>query len=89
MGGSQSLDMNSEKAQWVKQEASSECVVIFSKTSCPYCRMAKKVFTDMGQEYKVIELNQRNDGGQVQDILEAITGARTVSGYINFRVYHP
>ena len=79
MGGSQSVDMNSEKAQWVKQEITSDCVVIFSKTTCPYCRMAKSVFAEIGQETKVIELNNRSDGGEIQDILNHITGARTVS----------
>ena len=79
MGGSHSSDSSSEKANWVKQEIASDCVVIFSKTTCPYCRKAKNVFKDIGQEAKVIELNKRNDGGQIQDILSDMTGARTVS----------
>ena len=79
MGGSHSSDSSSEKAEWVKREIASGYVVIFSKTTCPYCRMAKNVFKDIGQEVKVIELNKRNDGGQIQDILSDMTGARTVS----------
>ncbi len=30
-------------------------------------------------EYEVIELDRRNDGGAIQDYLRQITGARTVS----------
>ena len=83
MGGSQSsVDLNSEKALWVKQQISNGCVVIFSKTSCPYCRMAKKVFSDIGQEANVIELNNRRDGGEIQDILQEMTGARTVGCFV-------
>ncbi len=80
MGASQSsADLDSEKAAWVKQQIDNACVVIFSKTTCPYCRMAKKVFSDIGQETNVIELNQRSDGGEIQDILYQMTGASTVS----------
>ena len=79
MGGSHSSDSSPEKAEWVKREIASDCVVIFSKTTCPYCRMAKNVFKNIGKEVKVIELNKRSDGSQIQDILSDMTGARTVS----------
>ena len=79
MGGSHSSGPDPEKVNWVKQEVASNCVVIFSKTTCPYCRMAKRVFSDIGQQAKVIELNQRSDGTEIQEILTSITGARTVS----------
>lgn len=54
------------------------CVVIFSKTSCPYCRMAKNVFNEIGAAYKVIELDQHDDGRRLQEALAQMTGARTV-----------
>lgn len=37
------VDMNGELAQQVKQMISNDKVVIFSKTYCPYCNMAKEV----------------------------------------------
>lgn len=58
---------------------SQNCVVIFSKTTCPYCRMAKKVFNEIGANYKVIELDQHNDGRRLQEALAQMTGTRTVS----------
>jgi len=42
----------------INQIISQDRVVIFSKTSCPYCYDAKEVFDKMGQKYTVIELNK-------------------------------
>ncbi|KAM9832013.1 glutaredoxin 2 [Neosynchiropus ocellatus] len=65
-------------ARYVNELVSQNCVVIFSKTTCPYCRMAKSVFDEIGAAYTVVELDQRGDGRGVQDALAHITGARTV-----------
>uniref|UniRef100_A0A672KEV8 Glutaredoxin-2, mitochondrial n=2 Tax=Sinocyclocheilus grahami TaxID=75366 RepID=A0A672KEV8_SINGR len=64
--------------QFVQEVVSSNCVVIFSKTTCPYCKMAKNVFKEIGAAYKVVELDQHNDGGRLQETLAQMTGARTV-----------
>ncbi|XP_068445890.1 glutaredoxin 2 isoform X2 [Clinocottus analis] len=64
--------------QYVKEMVSQNCVVIFSKTTCPYCKMAKNVFNEIGATYKVIELDEHNDGRKVQEALAQLTGARTV-----------
>ncbi|CAK6964444.1 glutaredoxin 2 [Scomber scombrus] len=65
-------------AQYVQDMVSQNCVVIFSKTTCPYCKMAKNVFNEIGATYKVIELDEHNDGRRLQEALAQITGARTV-----------
>ncbi|XP_062308819.1 glutaredoxin 2 isoform X2 [Osmerus eperlanus] len=65
-------------AQFVKDVVSHNCVVIFSKTTCPYCKMAKNVFNEIGITYKVIELDEHNDGRRLQEALAHMTGARTV-----------
>ncbi|XP_026053843.1 glutaredoxin 2 isoform X3 [Carassius auratus] len=65
-------------SQFVQDVVSSNCVVIFSKTTCPYCKMAKNVFNEIGAAYKVVELDQHNDGGRLQETLAQMTGARTV-----------
>ncbi|XP_058808791.1 uncharacterized protein LOC131674253 isoform X2 [Phymastichus coffea] len=56
----------------------SDKVVIFSKTTCPFCKMAKEVFDKLKEAYTAIELDKREDGDDIFDILEEITGARTV-----------
>uniref|UniRef100_A0A8C3FZT4 Glutaredoxin-2, mitochondrial n=1 Tax=Chrysemys picta bellii TaxID=8478 RepID=A0A8C3FZT4_CHRPI len=57
---------------------SDNCVVIFSKTTCGYCKMAKKLFQDMNVNYTAIELDMYENGSQFQDILHQMTGGRTV-----------
>ncbi|KAM7409276.1 hypothetical protein PAMA_000971 [Pampus argenteus] len=65
-------------AQYVHEVVSQNCVVIFSKTTCPYCKMAKNVFNEIGATYKVIELDEHSDGRRMQEALAQMTGARTV-----------
>nr|XP_040040898.1 glutaredoxin 2 isoform X2 [Gasterosteus aculeatus aculeatus] len=64
--------------QYVKEMVSQNCIVIFSKTTCPYCKMAKNVFEEIGASYKVVELDEHSDGRRVQEALAQMTGARTV-----------
>ncbi|KOB71218.1 Glutaredoxin [Operophtera brumata] len=95
-----------EIQQLIKEAISQEKVVVFSKTYCPYCTLAKdamkpqdhllnsmlpngihanlmssstsQVFSKVKQPIKVIELDQRDDGGAIQDNLQSISGFRTV-----------
>uniref|UniRef100_K9IGY8 Glutaredoxin-2, mitochondrial n=2 Tax=Desmodus rotundus TaxID=9430 RepID=K9IGY8_DESRO len=62
----------------IQETISDNCVVIFSKTSCSYCTMAKKLFQDMNVNYKVVELDMLEYGSQFQDALYKMTGERTV-----------
>ncbi|XP_064226987.1 glutaredoxin 2 isoform X4 [Aotus nancymaae] len=62
----------------IQETISNNCVVIFSKTSCSYCTMAKKLFHDMNVNYKVVELDLLEYGNQFQDALYKMTGERTV-----------
>ncbi|XP_060522163.1 uncharacterized protein LOC132699460 isoform X1 [Cylas formicarius] len=71
-------DMASPKAAEVKDLIGSDKVVIFSKTYCPYCKLAKEVFDKLKEKYTTIELDERDDGDEIQSILGEITGARTV-----------
>lgn len=57
----------------------SNCVVIFSKTTCSYSKMAKRVFENIGVPYTAIELNRLENGAEIQKILASMTGATTVS----------
>lgn len=45
MGGirSRPVDMSSESATFVKQVIAANPLVVFSKTRCPYCTLAKEV----------------------------------------------
>jgi glutaredoxin 3 len=70
--------MSSPKAEMVKDLIKSDTVVIFSKSYCPYCNLAKEVFDSIKQKFTAIELDKRDDCEEIQAILGEITGAKTV-----------
>ncbi|XP_014272920.1 uncharacterized protein [Halyomorpha halys] len=72
------LNMSGETAKFVKEAINKDSVVIFSKTYCPYCKMAKEVFEKLQHAFTAIELDKRDDGDTIQDVLGEITGSRTV-----------
>ncbi|CAL5041582.1 unnamed protein product [Urochloa decumbens] len=71
---------SSTPKSFVKSTVSAHDVVIFSKSYCPYCRRAKAVFKELQlkKEPYVVELDQREDGSEIQDALLDIVGKRTV-----------
>lgn len=78
MGIISSKLLGENKSEMVKKLIESDEIVIFSKTYCPYCKMAKEVFDKLGTHYTTIELDKRSDGQEIQDILGSITAAKTV-----------
>lgn len=68
------------KTDWVEAQIKGNKVVVFSKTYCPFCDMAKKALAEVGlSDYLLYELDNRDDGEEIMDILKRITGGRTVS----------
>lgn len=65
-------------ADKAKEVASSAPVVVFSKTYCGYCQRVKRLLTQLGVSYKVVELDKEGDGDVVQSALADWTGLRTV-----------
>ncbi|GAB5037636.1 glutaredoxin [Nannochloropsis oceanica] len=53
-------------------------VMVFSKSTCPFCKKAKATLIAEGAKFEVIELDQRDDGPAIQAALAATTGRRTV-----------
>ena len=67
------------KVEEIKLKVSSNKVVVYSKTYCPFCAKAKTALNDAGlKDYVLIELDQIEDGAAFQDALQQITGARSV-----------
>jgi len=66
--------------QFVEDSIANNKVTIFSKSYCPYCIRVKGLFSDNFPDVKahVIELDQRQDGGPIQQYLQEKTGQRTV-----------
>ncbi|CAN6840414.1 unnamed protein product [Brassica oleracea] len=73
-----SIVSSSPEAEFVHKTISSHKIVIFSKSYCPYCRRAKSVFSELDQVPHVVELDEREDGLNVQSALGEIVGRRTV-----------
>lgn len=69
---------DSSEAAFVKKTISAHKIVIFSKSYCPYCRKAKSVFKELKQVPFVVELDERDDGWNIQDALSEIVSRRTV-----------
>jgi glutaredoxin 3 len=53
-------------------------VVIYSKSYCPFCTKTKDLFKGMGVEAKIYELDNMDDGADIQAALGEMTGQRTV-----------
>lgn len=78
-------------AEFVKAQIKGDKVVVFLKPSCPYCVLAKNVLS----KYKFksghlewIDISGRSDVGSIQDYLQQITGARTVSNCYSYIVIY-
>ncbi|XP_004251165.2 glutaredoxin-C4 [Solanum lycopersicum] len=67
-----------DSSAFVKKTISSHSIVIFSKSYCPYCKKAKAVFRELNQKPHVVELDERDDGWNIQDAISEIVGRRTV-----------
>lgn len=84
MGGSQSSHGSDggDAKNFIEKTISEHKVVVFSKSTCPYCVRVKKLFGDIRADIFLVELNKRNDMSALQDELNRITGARTVLIYM-------
>ncbi|OIV98384.1 hypothetical protein TanjilG_16711 [Lupinus angustifolius] len=69
---------SSSVGEFIDKTISSHKIVIFSKSYCPYCKRAKAAFKELNQVPYVVELDERDDGSKIQDILNNIIGRRTV-----------
>ncbi|KAL3723101.1 hypothetical protein ACJRO7_035304 [Eucalyptus globulus] len=61
-----------------KELVSANPVVVFSKTTCPFCVKVKELLSQLGVNFKAIELNQETDGSEIQSALAEWTGQKTV-----------
>jgi len=56
-------------------------VFVISKTYCPFCTMAKdalKNYNIPSDKIKIMEIENHQDCGEIQDYMSQLTGGRTV-----------
>ncbi|XP_064634731.1 uncharacterized protein LOC135492292 isoform X2 [Lineus longissimus] len=70
--------MDSPEAKFIQSKIKDNCIVVFSKTTCGYCRMAKDTLNETGATYEVIELNHEAKAMEYAEVLREMTGAATV-----------
>ncbi|KAK4417391.1 Glutaredoxin-C3 [Sesamum alatum] len=71
------LASNSPSA-FVENVIYSNKIAIFSKSYCPYSLHAKRIFSELEEQPFVVELDLRDDGYKIQDVLLELVGRRTV-----------
>ncbi|CAL5369136.1 unnamed protein product [Camellia sinensis] len=76
-GPKQALASNSATA-FVQNVIYSNKIAIFSKSYCPYSLRAKRIFSELNEKPFVVELDLRDDGYKIQDVLLDQVGQHTV-----------
>ena len=61
-----------------REIVSTNPVLVFSKSYCPFCVNVKKLFQQAGASFKSIELDNESDGSAIQIALAKWTGQRTM-----------
>ncbi|KAM5546659.1 glutaredoxin-C3 [Rosa sericea] len=76
--GNDVVEASSSPSAFVQNVIYSNKIAIFSKSYCPYCLRAKRIFSELHEQPYVVELDLRDDGGQIQSVLLDVVGRSTV-----------
>lgn len=63
---------------FIESTVKDNAVVVFSKSYCPYCKATKRTLAGLNAKAKVYELDDMPDGGDIQRVLQEMTGQSTV-----------
>ncbi|KAF9623121.1 hypothetical protein IFM89_037637 [Coptis chinensis] len=77
IGPNPTLAVNSASA-YVQNVVYSNKIAIFSKSYCPYSMRAKRIFSELNENPFVVELDLREDGSHIQNVLLDLVGQMTV-----------
>mmetsp|Transcript_35149 Transcript_35149/g.83965 ORF Transcript_35149/g.83965 Transcript_35149/m.83965 type:complete len:110 (+) Transcript_35149:144-473(+) len=64
--------------EFLKNTIASSEVVVWSKSYCPYCARTKNLLSERNIDAKVFELDQMDNGAELQAALLEMSGQRTV-----------
>lgn len=70
--------VSQQTRQKVEDLIKSKPIFVASKTYCPYCTQAKNTISQITTDIYILELDNEEDGAEIQEALFEITGQRTV-----------
>ncbi|KAL6220629.1 hypothetical protein ACLB2K_008385 [Fragaria x ananassa] len=76
--GNDVVEASKSSSAFVQNFIYSNKIAIFSKSYCPYCMRAKRIFSELHEQPYVVELDLRDDGAQIQSVLLDVVGRSTV-----------
>lgn len=62
----------------VQEFINSNKVMVFSKTTCPFCTKVKELFKSLNVQYELLELDIAENGSALQNALFELSGQKTV-----------
>ncbi|KAK7499594.1 hypothetical protein BaRGS_00009246 [Batillaria attramentaria] len=62
----------------IQEMISTNKVLVFSKTTCPFCTKVKDLFKSLNVQYELLELDTADNGSALQNALFEISGQKTV-----------
>ncbi|XP_057541597.1 glutaredoxin-C3-like [Amaranthus tricolor] len=77
-GGIKVAMASNSASAFVNNVIYSNRIAVFSKSYCPYSLRAKRILKQLNEHPYVVELDLRDDGSEIQDILLELVGRRTV-----------
>ncbi|KAK7102055.1 thioredoxin reductase 1, cytoplasmic-like isoform X2 [Littorina saxatilis] len=63
---------------YLQELINSNKVMVFSKTTCPFCLKIKDLFKSLNVQYGLLELDNHEDGNNLQTALFEMSGQKTV-----------
>ncbi|KAB2008447.1 hypothetical protein ERO13_D10G090900v2 [Gossypium hirsutum] len=69
---------NNSASAFVQNAIFSNKIVMFSKSYCPHCMRAKRIFAELNEKPYVVELDLRDDGAEIQYVILDLVGHGTV-----------
>ncbi|KAI4327661.1 hypothetical protein L6164_020096 [Bauhinia variegata] len=76
--GAMQVQASNSVSAYVHNVVYSNKIAIFSKSYCPYSLRAKRILGELNEQPFVVELDLRDDGYEIQNILLDLVGRRTV-----------
>ncbi|KAG7662580.1 GRX1 [[Candida] subhashii] len=70
--------VSAQTTEKVKQLIKTKPIFIASKTYCPYCSATKATINAITKDAYILELDEEEDGAEIQEALLELTGQRTV-----------